>query len=91
MIDDSAGRASMIAHVPGTDRTIETATEVALPRPRTAEPRIAPQPQPVPAVDRPQDPLLVAAQLESSAALLTWVVRLALLVAVGVVVLAAVL
>jgi hypothetical protein len=74
----------MIAHVPGTDRTIDD-TEIALPRPRTAEPRVAPLPQPAPA----PDPILVAAQLESSAALLTWVVRLGLLV--GLVVLVAVL
>ncbi|MDF2978909.1 MAG: hypothetical protein K0S40_3637 [Actinomycetospora sp.] len=83
----------MIAHLPGADRTLETATEVAVPRPRSAEPRPAPQPkpQPVPAPDRTQDPVLVAAQLESSAALLTGIVRLALLVAVGIVVLVAVL
>jgi len=80
----------MIAHVPGTDRTID-ATEIALPRPRTAEPSVAPLPQPAPASDRTPDPFLVAAQLESSATLLRWVVRLALLVAVGLVVLVAVL
>jgi hypothetical protein len=83
----------MIAHVPGTDRTTDTAGEIALPRPRTAEPQLAPQPkpQPAPAPERAQDRVLVAAQLESSATLLRWVVRLALLVAVGVVVLVAVL
>jgi hypothetical protein len=81
----------MIAHVPGTERATDTAGEVSLPRPRTAEPRLAPQPKPAPAPDRTQDPLLVVAQLESSAALLTWVLRLALLIAVGVVVLVAVL
>lgn len=81
----------MIAHVPGTDRTLGTASEIALPRPRTAEPRVAPQPQPSPALGSTQDPFLVAAQLESSAALLTWVGRLALLVVVGLVVLVAVL
>jgi hypothetical protein len=79
----------MIAHVPDTDRAIDTATEIAVPRPRTGEPRVAPQPQP--ASDGTRDPFLVAAQLESSAALLTWVVRLALLVAVGLVALVAVL
>jgi hypothetical protein len=81
----------MIAHVPGTDRTLDTATEIALPSPRAAEPRCTPQPQPAPAQDATPDPFLVAAQLESSAALLTWVGRLALLVVVGLVVLVAVL
>jgi hypothetical protein len=80
----------MIAHVPGTDRAMGTGREIAVPRPRTAEARIAPQP-PTRVPDSTQDPVLVAAQLESSAALLTWVVRLALLIAVGAVVLMAVL
>jgi hypothetical protein len=79
----------MIAHAPDTDRDIDTATEIAVPRPRTGEPRVAAQPSP--ASDPTQDPFLVAAQLESSAALLTWVVRLALLIAVGLAVLVAVL
>jgi hypothetical protein len=81
----------MIAHMPGTDRTLEAATEIALPRPRVAEPRVAPQPQPTPAADGTRDPFLIAAQLESSATLLTWVGRLALLVVVGLVVLVTVL
>ncbi|GAA4735388.1 hypothetical protein [Actinomycetospora chibensis] len=79
----------MIAHVPDTHRDMDTATEIALPRLRTGEPRVAPQPAPAPAGT--QDPILVATRLESSAALLTWVVRLTLMVAVGLVALVAVL
>ncbi|HSK61828.1 MAG TPA: hypothetical protein VK935_22520 [Actinomycetospora sp.] len=75
----------MIAHVPDTDRDVDTATEIAVPRPRSGEPRVAPRPP----SDGAHDPFLVAAQMESSAALLTWVVRFALLVAVGHVVLVA--
>lgn len=83
----------MIAHAPDTHREMDTATEIALPRPRTGEPRVAPQPgpAPAPAPDGTQDPILIAARLESSAALLTWVVRLTLMVAVGLVALVAVL
>ncbi|WP_433785833.1 hypothetical protein ACQPX6_04865 [Actinomycetospora sp. CA-101289] len=75
----------MIAHVPGTDRTLDIATEIDMPRPRPAEPTL------VPAPDTARDPFLVAAQLESSAVVLTWLVRLALLVVVGLAVLVAVL
>jgi hypothetical protein len=86
-IDDSAGRATMITHAPGTDRTIDATTEIALPRPRTVEPQSAAGPTPAPVPVGTQDPSLVAAQLESSVALLTVVVRLALLIMVGAVVL----
>jgi hypothetical protein len=75
----------MIAHVLDTDR----AAEVALPCPRTAEPAGAgtvPVPAPADTTSSARDPFLVATRLEESAAVLAWVGRLVLLVALGLVV-----
>lgn len=77
----------MIAHQPKAAQD----ADVAVPRPRTAEPAV--DGPTVPVAPRHEDttssaeaPILVAARLERSAALLTWVARLALLLAVGLVI-----